>query len=201
MSTENAMEKNPIIKTAKWAMSMMKNKIIVSLVMIATGFMFLLTPSGNMNGMVIIIAIIIIAAALINIAIHLIPKDRTKMDIFLSIINLLLIIFGVFCLITPATVEPAVKFIFAVFTIVTNFISLIEVFRIENKKSLVFFLGLFVAIIMIGLGIAMLVAGDKVIASIQQGIGVFLIINSVVNIWYIIRLGIKARKEKKAARN
>ncbi len=194
-----AMEKNPVIKTAKWALSLMKNKIIVSLFMLVTGIMFIVAPSGNMNGIVMIAAVIIIVAALINIGIHLIPKDRTKMDIFLAIINILIIAFAVFCLISPATVEPFVKIIFAVLTIVTNLVNLIEVLRFENKKSVRFFVGLFVAIIMIGLGIAMLVAGEQVIANMQQGIGVFLIINSIINIWYIIVLSYKARKARKAA--
>lgn len=194
-----AMEKNPVVKTAKWAMSLMKNKIIISLLMLVSGITFLVAPSGNMNGTVIIIAIIVIAFALINIGIHLIPKERTKMDIFLSVINVLLIAFSVFCLISPSTVEPIVRYVFAVLTIITNFVNLIEVLRFENKKSWRFVVGLIVAVIMIGLGIAMIIAGETVIAPMQQGIGVFLIINALINIWYIISLSIKVRKAKNAA--
>ena len=194
-----AMEKNPVVKTAKWAMSLMKSKIIISLLMLVSGITFLVAPSGNMNGTVIIIAIIVIAFALINIGIHLIPKERTKMEIFLSVINVLLIAFSVFCLISPSTVEPIVRYVFAVLTIITNFVNLIEVLRFENKKSWRFVVGLIVAVIMIGLGIAMIIAGETVIASMQQGIGVFLIINALINIWYIISLSIKVRKAKNAA--
>ena len=194
-----AMEKNPVVKTAKWAMSLMKNKIIISLLMLVTGILYIAAPTGNMNGTVVIIAIIVIVFALINIGIHLIPKERTKMDIFLSVINVLLIGFSVFCLISPSTVEPIVRYVFAVLTIITNLVNLIEVLKFENKKSLRFVIGLIVAVIMIGLGIAMIVAGETVIASMQQGIGVFLIINALINIWYIISLGIKARKAKKVS--
>jgi len=194
-----AMEKNPVVKTAKWAMSLMKNKIIISLLMLVTGILYVAAPTGNMNGTVVIIAIIVILFALINIGIHLIPKERTKMDIFLSVVNVLLIGFSVFCLITPATVEPVVRYIFAVVMILTNLVNLVETFRFEDKKSWKFFVGLFVAVIMIGLGIAMIVAGETVIASMQQGIGVFLIINALINIWYIIRLAAEAKKAEKAA--
>ncbi|MBR6095352.1 MAG: DUF308 domain-containing protein [Oscillospiraceae bacterium] len=191
------MEKNPVVKTAKWAMSLMKNKIIVSLLMLVSGILFLVAPSGNMNGTVITIAIIVIVFALINIGIHLIPKDRTKMDIFLSVVNVLLIGFSVFCLIFPSTVEPIVRYVFAVLTIISNLVNLIEVLKFENKKSWRFAVGLIVAVIMIGLGIGMLIAGETVIASMQQGIGVFLIINAVINIWYIIHLWIEAKRTKK----
>ncbi len=195
-----AMKKNPVINTAKYIMSLMKNKIIVSLVMLVSGVMFLVAPSGDKNLTVILGAIFIIAAALINIGIHLIPKDRTKMDIFLSVINVLLIAFAVFCLISPSTIEPFVRVVCAVMTIFTNLVNLIEVFKFENKKSWRFVLGLFVAIIMIGLGVAMIIAGETVIASMQQGIGLFLIINALINIWYIVRLSIEARKAKKKAK-
>ena len=201
MSLETkAMEKNPVVKTAKWAMSMMKNKIIISLVMLVTGILYVAAPTGNMNTTVVVIAVILIAAALINVGIHLIPKERTKTDIFLAAINIILIGFAVFCIISPSTVEPIVRYIFGVVMIVTNLVNLFETFRLEDKKSWKFFVGLFVAVIMIGLGIAMLIAGETVIASMQQGIGVFLIINALINIWYIIRLRIEAKKAAKAAK-
>lgn len=196
MSLETkAMEKNPIIKTARWAMSLMKNKIVISLMMLVTGVLFLVSPSGNMNGTVVIAAIILIAAALINIGIHLIPKERTKADYFLSAANALIIVFAVFCLISPSTIEPYVRVIIAIVTIITNLVNLVEVLRFENKKSWRFAVGLFAAVIMIGLGIGMIVASETVIASMQQGIGIFLIINVVINIWYIVRLWAKTKKE------
>ena len=61
-----AMEKNPVVKTAKRAMSLLKNKIIISLMMLVTGILFLVAPSGNMNGTVVAIAVIVILLALIN---------------------------------------------------------------------------------------------------------------------------------------
>ncbi len=191
------MEKNPIVRTARWAMSLMKNKIVISLMMLVTGILFLVAPTGNMNGTVVIVAIILIAAALINIGIHLIPKERTKGDYILSFVNALIIAFAVFCLISPSTIEPYVRVIIAVVTIITNLVNLVEVLRFENKKSWRFAVGLFVSVIMIGLGIGMIVAGETVIASMQQGIGVFLIINALINIWYIVRLWAKARKESR----
>ncbi len=194
-----AMEKNPVIQTAKWAISLMKNKIVVSLVMLVTGILFLVFPAGNMNGTIVIVSVIIVAAALINIGVHLIPKDRTKMDVFLSFINVLIIALAVFCIISPSTVEPFVRAIYAVFTVISNFVNLIEVLKFENKKSWRFIIGLFVAVIMIGLGVAMAVSSENVIASFQQAIGIFLIINAVTNIWYIISLNTKAKKAQESA--
>ncbi len=195
------MDRNPVVKTGKWLMGLLKNKIIVTLLMLVTGIVFIVAPSGNMNATVIIAAVILIVACLVNIGFHLLSKDRTKLDVFFSVINGILIVFAVFCLISPSTVEPFVRTIVAVMTILINVINLIEVFKLEDKKSWRFYVGLFVAVIMIGLGIGMIAAGETVIASMQQGIGIFLIINSVINLWYIIRLGIEARKAKKAAPN
>ncbi len=41
---------------------------------------------------------------------------------------------------------------------------------------------------MMGLGVAMTFASELKIAFMQQSIGVFLILNALINIWYIIRL-------------
>ncbi len=191
------MKKNPVIRTAKWAISLMKNQIVLSLVLLIQGVIFIVAPSGDMTGAVTIIAIILIVAALINIGIHLIPKEREKIDIFLSVINLLLIGVCVFSLISPSTVEPLIRYFFAILTIFGNIANLIGVFKLENKKSWRFFVGLFVSVIMIGLGIAMFIAEESVIAAMQQGIGLFLIINSLMNIWYIIRLYFEAKRAKK----
>ncbi len=189
-----SVENNPVVRTAKWALSLMKNKIVVSLLMILTGIIFLVSPSGNMNGMVVTVSIVLICAAAVSMIFHLVPKGRTKLDFLFSAIDLLLIAFAIFCLISPSTVEPFLRTVIAIITILTNLVNLVGVLRMENKKSFAFFLGLFVALIMIGLGVAMLIAGEAKIAAMQQGIGIFLIINSVVNIWYIIRLGIRARR-------
>ncbi len=195
-----AMEKNPVVKTAKWALSMMNNKIVISVSMLVSGVIYMVAPGGNMNGTVVTIAIVLIAAALINIGIHLIPRERTGSDFFLSFVNLLLVGFGVFCLISPSAIEPVVRYIFAVITIITNLVNMIEIFKLEEKRSWKFFVGLFVAIIMIGLGVAMIIAGETVIASMQQGIGIFLVIDALINIWYIVRLGMEARSARKAAK-
>ncbi len=187
-------EKNPVIRTAGWAVSMMKNKIVITLMMLVTGILFLAAPAGNVNGTVIFAAVVLLAAAVINIGIHLIPKGRTKTDALLAAFNAAIAVFAVFCLVSPATVEPYVRTAVGVMTILSNLFNLIEVFRLENKRTWRFFFGLFTAVIMIGLGIGMIVAGEAVIASMQQGIGIFLIINALVNLWYIIRLGTAGKK-------
>lgn len=59
-----------------------------------------------------------------------------------------------------------------------------------------FWLGLFVAVIMMGLGVAMLIASEEKIAAMQQGIGGFLIVNALLNIVYMIQFWFAARKKK-----
>jgi len=191
--------KNPVIRTAKWAMNMMRNKIIVTLFMIITGISFIVAPQGNMDGTVRLAAVVVIAAAAINILIRMIPKDRSKLDIFLSFLNLVLIVLGVICLIIPSLIEPFVRTFVAVVTILTNLVSIFELFKLENKKSLRFIIGVFASVIMIGLGVTMIIAGEEKIAAMQQGVGIFLILNALVNLWPIIRLHFEARKAKSAA--
>ena len=59
-----------------------------------------------------------------------------------------------------------------------------------------FWLGLFVAVIMMGLGVAMLIASEEKITAMQQGIGGFMIINALLNIVYMIQFWFAARKKK-----
>ena len=42
------------------------------------------------------------------------------------------------------------------------------------------------AIVMIVLGAAMIIAPENVIANVQIGIGWILILNAVINVWYIV---------------
>ena len=86
----------------------------------------------------------------------------------------------------------------ALLMILANLVSLVEVLRFEDKKSWRFAFGLIAAIVMIGLGVTMIIAGESVIASFQQGIGVLLIINALINIWYIVRLGKQSKKASQA---
>ena len=67
----STLEKNPVVRTAKWAVSMMKNKLIASLILLIQGILFIVSPAGNMQGMVQIGAAVVILACVINILLHL----------------------------------------------------------------------------------------------------------------------------------
>ena len=45
----STLEKNPVVRTAKWAVSMMKNKLIASLILLIQGILFIVSPAGNMT--------------------------------------------------------------------------------------------------------------------------------------------------------
>ena len=187
-----AMEKNPVIKSVKWIMSLLKNKVIFTLVILIQGIVYILSPEGSATGTVTIGAILLIAAAVINICIHLIPKERGFSDYLLSLLNVGLLVLGVFCLIQTETVEPYVRVVVGVLSMMTHLTNLIEVLRYE-KKDWKYTLGLIVSVLMIGIGFAMCVASTEVIEKMQISVGGFLILNAVVNLWYILRLAIRAR--------
>ena len=63
----STLEKNPVVRTAKWAVSMMKNKLIASLILLIQGILFIVSPAGNLQGMVQIGAAVVILACVINI--------------------------------------------------------------------------------------------------------------------------------------
>ena len=184
----NAAEKNPVIKGTRFAFKLMKNKLVISLLMIVQGLLFIFYPSGNVGGLIQTAAVIVIAATVINVLLHLLHKDRTAGDYLLAVLNIVLCVFAVFCLVLPGAIEPYVRAAVGAFTIGANLVSLVEVLRYENKKSWRFIVGIIAAIVMIVLGAAMIIAPENIIANIRIGIGWILILNAVINVWYIIRL-------------
>ena len=189
-----ALEKNPVFRTARWAMNIMKNRTVIMLSLLVTGLTYLLLPMGNMNATVIIAAIALIVTASINIYIHLSPWDRTGQDVFWAVVNGLLIAFAVFCLISPGTIEPIVRYLFALVTIVTNIINIRDLWKLERRGNWKFYLGVGVAVVMIGFGIGLMVAGERAIESMQQILGAFLTVNALINLGYIIRINREVRK-------
>jgi uncharacterized membrane protein HdeD (DUF308 family) len=184
----STLEKNPVVRTAKWAVSMMKNKLIASLILLIQGILFIVSPAGNMQGMVQIGAAVVILACVINILLHLLQKKKTKLDYILSILNGAVIAACIYCLVCPQAIEPYVRKIVGIIMILTNAVNLIETLKVEKKKDWKFAVGVIASIVMMGLGVAMTFADELRIAFMQQSIGVFLILNALTNIWYIFRL-------------
>ena len=173
------LDKNPVVRTAKWVISLIKNKLIASLILLVQGILFIVCPVGNSTGTVQIGAVIVILACAVNIALHLLHKDKTKLDYGLSFLNALVIAAAVFCLADPAAVEPYVRAVA---------VNLVETLKLEKKRTWMFIVSLIVSIVMMGLGTAMVFAGELKIAFMQQSIGIFLILNALMNIWYLFRL-------------
>lgn len=181
-------QKNPVVRTAKWAVSLMKNKLIASLLLLIQGIVFIASPAGNMQSIVQVGAVVAILACAVNILLHLKQKEKSKLDYILSVLNGVVIVAGIYCFVCPQAIEPYVRRIIGIIMILTNTVNLIETLKVEKKKDWKFAVGVIASIVMMGLGVAMTFASELKIAFMQQSIGVFLILNALINIWYIIRL-------------
>lgn len=182
------MQKNPVVRTGKWAVNLTKNKLIASLMLLVQGILFIAAPQGNMSGTVQIAAGVVIAACAVNILLHLMQKNKGFMNYLLTVINALFIAAAVFCLVSPQTIEPYVRMIVGAITALTGLINLVETLKIEKRKTWQKAIGVIAAIVMIGLGVTMMIASAAEVELLQQSTGGFLILSALLNIWYAIRL-------------
>ena len=182
------MRKNPVVRTGKWAVSLTKNKLIASLMLLVQGILFIAAPQGNMSGTVQIAAGVVIAASAVNILLHLIQKNKGFINYLLTVINALFIAAAVFCLVSPQTIEPYVRVIVGAITALTGLINLVETLKIEKRKTWQKAIGVIAAIVMLGLGVTMMIASAAEVELVQQSTGGFLILSALLNIWYAIRL-------------
>ncbi|MBR0217499.1 MAG: DUF308 domain-containing protein [Clostridia bacterium] len=185
---QTVLRKNPVVRTGKWAVSLMKNKLVASLMLLAQGILFIVTPQGDMKSLVQIASVIVIVACVINILLHLAQKNKSFITGLLMLLNVLFIAVAIYCLISPQTVEPYVRIIFGVITVLSGLINLAETLKIEKRNSWQRAVGIIAALFMIGLGVAMMIASTARIEMVQQSSGIFLILSSLLNIWYVIRL-------------
>lgn len=183
------MQKNPVVRTGKWAVNLTKNKLIASLMLLVQGILFIAAPQGNMSGTVQIAAGVVIAACAVNILLlHLMQKNKGFINYLLTVINALFIAAAVFCLVSPQTIEPYVRVIVGAITALTGLINLVETLKIEKRKTWQKAIGVIAAIVMIGLGVTMMIASAAEVELVQQSTGGFLILSALLNIWYAIRL-------------
>ena len=185
---QTVIRKNPVVRTGKWAIALMKNKLAASLMLLIQGILFILAPQGDMTGTVRIAAAVVILTCTINILMHLMQKNKGVIHYLLAFVNALLTAAAVFCLVSPQTVEPSVRPVIGAVTALTGLVNLVETLKIEKRKSWQFAVGVMAAIVIMGLGIAMMIAGAAKVELIQQSGGIFLILSALINIWYIIRL-------------
>ena len=182
------MQKNPVVRTGKWAVNLTKNKLIASMMLLVQGILFIAAPQGNMSGTVQIAAGVVIAACAVNILLHLMQKNKGFINYLLTVINALFIAAAVFCLVSPQTIEPYVRVIVGAITALTGLINLVETLKIEKRKTWQKAIGVIAAIVMIGLGVTMMIASAAEVELVQQSTGGFLILSALLNIWYAIRL-------------
>ena len=98
---KNVLEKNPVVFTAQWAVSLMKNKLIASLALLVQGILFIVSPSANMRSTVQIGAAIIILACVANILLHLLASKKSWIDCILAVLNGMVIIAAILCFANP----------------------------------------------------------------------------------------------------
>ena len=197
--TKEEKKGTPVFRTAKGILKLLQNKVIASLMLLGQGVLFLVSPSGDMKPTFRISAGLIIFVALILIFLHLRhPLKRNALDIAVAVFNGLLIPPAIFCMISPLTVEPFVRFALGIVTIVTGLLNLTETLKIKNRKDWKFIVSVIGAVAIMGLGIVMIAAQVEDVAVAQRVIGGFLVLNGLANIWYIVQLR-KQMKEKEKA--
>ena len=197
--TKEEKKGTPVFRTAKGILKLLQNKVIASLMLLGQGVLFLVSPSGDMKPTIRISAGLIIFVALILIFLHLrYPLKRNALDIAVAVFNGLLIPPAIFCMISPQTVEPFVRFALGIVTIVTGLLNLTETLKIKNRKDWKFIVSVIGAVAIMGLGIVMIAAQVEDVAVAQRVIGGFLVLNGLANIWYIVQLR-KQMKEKEKA--
>ncbi|MBO7662644.1 MAG: DUF308 domain-containing protein [Clostridia bacterium] len=185
--------KNPVVSITKRVLDLLQNKIIASLMLFGQGILFLVSPSGDMEGTIRISAGIIILACVIMIVFHLKRTQKTVWDRIISGICGLLIAAAIVFIFRPVLIEPYVKTVVGAVTILTGLVNLFHTLKIEKKKDWKFIVSIAGAAAIIVLGIFMLTVDEGGIAVAQRSIGAILILNAIANIWYIIQF---SRKEE-----
>lgn len=196
-------KENPVFRTAKGILKVLQNKIVASVMLLGQGVLFLVSPSGDMKPTIRISAGLIILTALILIFLRLRNRPkRSVADRAIVIFYGLLISAAVFCLASPQTIEPFVRFAVGIVTIVTGLLNLIETLRIKKgRKDWKFVVSVIGAAAMMGLGIVMIAAPPEDIAVTQRVIGIFLALNGLANIWFIVQLRRKMKEESRAQKD
>lgn len=146
------LDENPVVNTGRWALGLMKNKLVASVMLLIQGILFIAAPQGKSRGTVQIASVVVILACAVNIALHIRQKRKTALSCALILLNAILLAAAIFCLISPQTVEPYVRIVCGVITLISGLINLIETLKIEKKKNWRFAVGLIAAIVTMALG-------------------------------------------------
>ena len=187
-------EKRPVVRTAKHVVRLLQNKVIGSLMLCGQGILFLVSPSGDVTPTIRISAGLILLACLLMVFFHLVRRKRSKLDIAVAVISGILMVPAAYFLFRPGFIKPFVRIVVGAITIITALINLIETLKIKNKKDWKFIVSIIGVLAITALGIFTITAPEENIAVLQRGIGTILVLNAVVNIWYVIQFRREARK-------
>lgn len=190
-------KKKPLARAAKLALNLMRNKVIASLMLLGQGVIFLLAPSGDMAPTVRISAGLVLLVCVIVMALHLARREKKAFDYILPGLCLLPAAAAVFCLIRPEAIESHVRSAAGAVTVIVSLVNLAETLKIKEKRDWKFVVSVCGAAALAILGLVMVFAGELIIAFTQQTIGLFLILNALANIWYIVQLRREAREKEK----
>ena len=189
-------ENRPVIDTARRVFHLLQNKVIGSVMLFGQGILFLVSPSGDVTPTIRLSAGILILVCLIVIFLHLRPKKKSRLDIAIIAVNGVLIAAAAFFLFLPEIIKPFVRTAVGGVTVITALVNLTETLKIRRKKDWKFIVSVVGALAIAALGIVTIAAGEESIAVMQRSIGAILILNAVVNIWYIIQLHQKIKKSR-----
>ena len=192
-------EQSPVIRTAKHVVRLLQNKVVGSLMLFGQGILFLIAPSGDLSPTIRLSAGIIILVCLIMIFLRMRRRKKSKLDIALTVFQGVIIAAAAFFLISPDPIEQYVRIAVGAITIITALVNLIEILKIKNRKDWKFIVSIIGALAIAALGVMMIVAREEDIAVMQRSIGAILILNAVVNIWYIVQLRQELRQAQQTA--
>lgn len=135
ISQEKTREKSPVLRAGKQVVRLLQNKIIGSLLLMGQGILFLISPSGDVTPTIRLSAGLIILVCLVIIFLHARHRERSKLDIAITVINGIMIAVAVYFLFTPEIIKPYVKTAVGTVTIITALVNLFETLKIKNKKD------------------------------------------------------------------
>ena len=189
-------DRSPVVQTARRVIRLLQNKVIGSLMLLGQGILFLVSPSGDVTPTIRISAGMVVLVCLIVFFLHIGRRKKSRLDTVTAVLSGILAVPAGYFLVSPETVKPFVKIVVGAVTVVTALVNLIETLKIKEKKDWKFVVSLVGVFAVAALGIVTIAAREEDVAVMQRSIGALLILNAVVNIWYIVQLRRKIKKPR-----
>lgn len=188
-------EKSRVALAARHIVRLLQNKVIGALMLMGQGVLFLVSPSGDVTPTIRLSAGLIILVCLAVVFFRMRRREKGRLDTALTVLSAVPMAAAAFFLFRPEILKPYVRILVGGVSVVSALVNLAETLKIKNKRDWKFFVSIIGVVAIVALGIVTIAAREEDIAMMQQSIGVILILNGVVNIWYIIQL----RRELRAS--